>query len=65
MLKKMIMPTSFMLICIMLAMYSVTIVRDPMDQVMVMSVLFGYGAGYFVCAFGKELEKRDADDKNI
>ncbi|OOE05032.1 hypothetical protein BO219_06505 [Anoxybacillus kestanbolensis] len=59
MLKKMIMPASFMLICIMLAMYSVTIVKNEMDQVMIMSTLFGYGAGYFVCALGKELEKRD------
>ncbi|OAO76489.1 hypothetical protein TAF16_2533 [Anoxybacillus flavithermus] len=55
----MIMPTSFMLICIMLAIYSVTIVENEMDQVMIMSTLFGYGAGYFVCALGKELEKRD------
>ncbi|GAC92343.1 hypothetical protein KN10_2779 [Anoxybacillus flavithermus NBRC 109594] len=42
-------------------MYSVTIVKDQMDQVMIMSALFGYGAGYFVCAFGKELEKRDKE----
>ncbi|KIQ93614.1 hypothetical protein LH47_02295 [Anoxybacillus thermarum] len=61
MLKNMIVPTSFMMICVVLAMYSVTIVKDQMDQVMIMSALFGYGAGYFVCSFGKELEKRDKE----
>lgn len=55
----MIVPTSFMMICVVLAMYSLIIVKDQMDQVMIMSTLFGYGAGYFVCALGKELEKRD------
>lgn len=59
MLKNMIVPTSFMMICVVLAMYSLIIVKDQMDQVMIMSTLFGYGAGYFVCALGKELEKRD------